>query len=107
MHTPNVTIYSLLSLMSLLIFDIELHLMFEIFIWFTLGRAIRHVNDYAAILLVDIRYASDSSKRSFSHPSSKLPQWIKDSLVSATKNYGEVHKLLHQFFRFNKNRNCN
>ncbi|TYJ14007.1 hypothetical protein E1A91_A10G089100v1 [Gossypium mustelinum] len=73
----------------------------------SIGRAIRHVNDYAAILLVDIRYASDSSKRSFSHPSSKLPQWIKESLVSATNNYGEVHKLLHQFFRFNKNRNCN
>ncbi|XP_039066681.1 ATP-dependent DNA helicase DDX11-like isoform X1 [Hibiscus syriacus] len=70
----------------------------------SIGRAIRHVNDYAAILLVDIRYASDSSKRSFSHPSSKLPQWIKDSLVSATNNYGEVHKLLHQFFRFNKNK---
>ncbi|KAA3479358.1 putative ATP-dependent DNA helicase DDX11 [Gossypium australe] len=68
----------------------------------SIGRAIRHVNDYAAILLVDIRYASDSSKRSFSHPSSKLPQWIKESLVSATNNYGEVHKLLHQFFRFNK-----
>ncbi|MBA0663788.1 hypothetical protein Goklo_003877, partial [Gossypium klotzschianum] len=73
----------------------------------SIGRAIRHVNDYAAILLVDIRYASDSSKRSFSHPSSKLPQWIKESLVSAANNYGEVHKLLHQFFRFNKNRNCN
>ncbi|KAH1048040.1 hypothetical protein J1N35_038824 [Gossypium stocksii] len=73
----------------------------------SIGRAIRHVNDYAAILLVDIRYASDSSKKSFSHPSSKLPQWIKESLVSATNNYGEVHKLLHQFFRFNRNRNCN
>ncbi|GMI78028.1 hypothetical protein like AT1G79890 [Hibiscus trionum] len=72
----------------------------------SIGRAIRHVNDYAAILLVDIRYASDSSKRSFSHPSSKLPQWIKDRLVSATNNYGEVHKLLHQFFRFNKNKGC-
>ncbi|XVE88898.1 hypothetical protein DITRI_Ditri19aG0105800 [Diplodiscus trichospermus] len=72
----------------------------------SIGRAIRHINDYAAILLVDIRYASDSSKRSFSHPSSKLPQWIKDRLVSTTNNYGEVHKLLHQFFRFNKDRVC-
>jgi len=69
-----------------------------------LGRAIRHINDYAAILLVDNRYASDSSKRSFSHPSSKLPLWIKDRLVSATNNYGEVHRLLHQFFKFNRNR---
>ncbi|EOY26785.1 RAD3-like DNA-binding helicase protein isoform 1 [Theobroma cacao] len=72
----------------------------------SIGRAIRHINDYAAILLVDIRYASDSSKRSFSHPSSKLPQWIKDRLVSATNNYGEVHKLLHHFFKLNKNRGC-
>ncbi|KAL5756122.1 hypothetical protein ACOSQ2_020868 [Xanthoceras sorbifolium] len=70
----------------------------------SIGRAIRHINDYAAILLVDKRYASESSKRSFSHPTNKLPQWIKDRLVSATNNYGEVHRLLHQFFKFNKNR---
>jgi chromosome transmission fidelity protein 1 len=72
----------------------------------TLGRAIRHINDYAAILLVDMRYASDSSKRSFSHPTNKLPLWIKDRLVSATNNYGEVHRLLHQFFKYNKKREC-
>ncbi|XP_059644608.1 uncharacterized protein LOC132286308 [Cornus florida] len=70
----------------------------------SIGRAIRHINDYAAILLVDARYASDSSKRSFCHPTNKLPQWIKGQLVSLTKNYGEVHRLLHQFFKFNKMR---
>ena len=74
----------------------------NIFMFIVLGRAIRHINDYAAILLVDARYASDSSKRSFSHPVNKLPQWIKDRLVSSTKNYGEVHRLLHQFFKFKK-----
>jgi chromosome transmission fidelity protein 1 len=68
-----------------------------------LGRAIRHVNDYAAILLVDTRYASDPSNRSFSH-TTKLPQWIKDRLISSTDSYGEVHRLLHQFFKFNKKR---
>ncbi|XP_054781218.1 uncharacterized protein LOC129288594 isoform X2 [Prosopis cineraria] len=68
----------------------------------SIGRAIRHINDYAAILLVDTRYASDSSKRSFSHPVNKLPRWIKDRLVSSTTNYGEVHRLLHQFFKFNR-----
>ena len=69
------------------------------------GRAIRHINDYAAILLVDSRYSftSDSSKRMFSHPSSKLPEWIKGRLVSAD-NYGEVHRMLHHFFKYNKNR---
>ncbi|KAK1575989.1 hypothetical protein Q3G72_009915 [Acer saccharum] len=73
----------------------------------SIGRAIRHINDYAAILLVDTRYASESSKRScYSHPTNKLPQWIKDRLVSATNNYGEVHRLLHQFFKLNKNRGC-
>ncbi|XP_028109836.1 ATP-dependent DNA helicase DDX11 [Camellia sinensis] len=70
----------------------------------SIGRAIRHINDYAAILLVDARYAADSSKRNFSHPSNKLPQWIKGRLVSKTNNYGEVHRLLHQFFKFNKKR---
>ncbi|CAI0423039.1 unnamed protein product [Linum tenue] len=70
-----------------------------------LRRAIRHVNDYAAILLVDRRYgSSDVSRISASHPTNKLPNWIKDSLVSTTSNYGEVHRLLHQFFKFNKKR---
>ncbi|CAI0423041.1 unnamed protein product [Linum tenue] len=71
----------------------------------SIGRAIRHVNDYAAILLVDRRYgSSDVSRISASHPTNKLPNWIKDSLVSTTSNYGEVHRLLHQFFKFNKKR---
>ncbi|XP_020097113.1 ATP-dependent DNA helicase DDX11 [Ananas comosus] len=70
----------------------------------SIGRAIRHMNDYAAMLLVDSRYACDPSKRSFSCPTEKLPQWIKDRLIRATGSYGEVHKLLHQFFRFNKQR---
>ncbi|KAK7294199.1 hypothetical protein RJT34_17085 [Clitoria ternatea] len=68
----------------------------------SIGRAIRHINDYAAILLVDTRYASDSSKRSFAHPITKLPQWIRDRLVSSSINYGEVHRLLHQFFKLKK-----
>ncbi|XP_028771757.1 ATP-dependent DNA helicase DDX11-like isoform X2 [Neltuma alba] len=67
----------------------------------SIGRAIRHINDYASILLVDARYASDPSKRSFSPAVNKLPQWIKDRLVSSTNNYGEVHRLLHQFFKLN------
>ncbi|KAH9621661.1 hypothetical protein KSS87_013984 [Heliosperma pusillum] len=70
----------------------------------SIGRAIRHINDYAAILLVDSRYASDPSRQSSSHPSNKLPQWIRDRLVSTANNYGEIHRLLHQFFRNNKNK---
>ncbi|KAK4395254.1 ATP-dependent DNA helicase DDX11 [Sesamum angolense] len=68
----------------------------------SIGRAIRHVNDYAAILLVDARYASDSTKRSCPHSTDKLPQWIKSRLVPSTTNYGEVHRLLRQFFKSHK-----
>ncbi|CAN6326286.1 unnamed protein product [Urochloa humidicola] len=67
----------------------------------SIGRAIRHINDYAAMLLVDSRYAQASSNKSFSCPTDKLPQWIKARLSSA-QNYGEVHRLLHQFFKLNK-----
>ncbi|KAL4355636.1 hypothetical protein AHAS_Ahas09G0006500 [Arachis hypogaea] len=78
----------------------------------SIGRAIRHINDYAAILLVDTRYASDSSKRSLSHPVNKLPQWIKDRLVSSTNNYGEVHRctglnLVHRALRQYNGRDLN
>lgn len=41
-----------------------------------IGRAIRHVNDYAAIVMIDRRY--DSARIQ-----SKLPGWIRGSLVSA------------------------
>ncbi|KAF8667014.1 hypothetical protein HU200_053185 [Digitaria exilis] len=67
----------------------------------SIGRAIRHINDYAAMLLVDSRYAQASSSKSFSSPTDKLPQWIKTQL-SYAQNYGEVHRLLYQFFKFNK-----
>ncbi|XP_051147703.1 uncharacterized protein LOC127262888 [Andrographis paniculata] len=68
----------------------------------SIGRAIRHVNDYSAILLVDARYAPGSTKAGFSHSTNKLPQWIKERLVSTATNYGEVHRLLHQFFKLHK-----
>ncbi|CAL9241416.1 unnamed protein product [Arabidopsis halleri] len=66
----------------------------------SIGRAIRHEKDYASILLVDARYSNDPSKRTcHSHPSNKLPKWIKDCLIYSTKGYGDVHRLLHQFFK--------
>ncbi|KAL3698819.1 hypothetical protein R1sor_012895 [Riccia sorocarpa] len=63
----------------------------------SIGRAIRHIKDYAAILLVDARYASDTSG-----PTSKLPGWILQRLVKVTGSFGEVHRQLHQFFRYNR-----
>ncbi|ESQ26999.1 hypothetical protein EUTSA_v10019547mg [Eutrema salsugineum] len=65
----------------------------------SIGRAIRHVKDYAAILLVDARYSNDPASKRTSHPSSKLPKWIKDRLIYSTKGYGDVHRMLHQFFK--------
>ncbi|KAL6140902.1 hypothetical protein ACLB2K_059194 [Fragaria x ananassa] len=59
----------------------------------SIGRAIRHIDDYAAVLLVDTRYVADSSTRNFSHPTSKLPQWIKDRFV-ASADYGQLHSHL-------------
>ncbi|KAG8067522.1 hypothetical protein GUJ93_ZPchr0005g14896 [Zizania palustris] len=67
----------------------------------SIGRAIRHVNDYAAMLLVDSRYANTSLNMSSSCPTDKLPHWIKSRLTCA-QNYGDVHRLLHQFFKLNK-----
>lgn len=66
----------------------------------SVGRAIRHVNDYAAILLVDARYTSDPSRRGTYHLTHKLPQWIRNQFVAEPRNYGEIHKTLRQFFRF-------
>lgn len=41
-----------------------------------IGRAIRHVNDYAAIVMIDRRYETPRIQ-------GKLPGWIRGSLVSA------------------------
>lgn len=41
-----------------------------------IGRAIRHVNDYAAIIMIDRRYESPRIQ-------GKLPGWIRGSLVPA------------------------
>ncbi|WOL02168.1 hypothetical protein Cni_G10887 [Canna indica] len=58
------------------------------------------------VLLVDSRYVCNQSNQSFSHPTYKLPLWIKQQLVSSTRGYGEVHRLLHKFFQFNKQKAC-
>ncbi|XP_020574920.1 ATP-dependent DNA helicase DDX11 [Phalaenopsis equestris] len=72
----------------------------------SIGRAIRHINDYAAVLLVDSRYSCNSSYQNFSKPTDKLPLWIRDRLVFATGSYGEVHKLLFQFYQHNRQKFC-
>jgi chromosome transmission fidelity protein 1 len=54
------------------------------------GRAIRHKDDYAAILLVDRRYGSDRIQ-------GKLPGWIKGSLRAPSSVDG-ISKGLGDFF---------
>lgn len=56
----------------------------------SVGRAIRHRGDYAAICLLDRRYAAP-------HIQAKLPAWIRNSLANGT-GLREVEKHLDAFF---------
>lgn len=59
-----------------------------------IGRAIRHRNDYAAIVMIDKRYESDRIQR-------KLPAWIRQSLVTGpnAKGMRSVQEDLKVFFK--------
>ncbi|KAJ4366557.1 ATP-dependent DNA helicase chl1 [Ascochyta clinopodiicola] len=54
------------------------------------GRAIRHKGDYAAIMMLDRRYGGERIQ-------SKLPKWIRGSLIAGT-SVKQVEKRLDQFF---------
>lgn len=58
-----------------------------------IGRAIRHRNDYAAIVLIDRRYDKPGIQ-------AKLPAWIKQSMVgsSAQRPAGATIQSLAKFF---------
>lgn len=56
-----------------------------------IGRAIRHINDYATVLLIDERYQQERIKR-------KLPTWIQTSLRTPN-NFGGVQGQLVKFFK--------
>ncbi|ETI29388.1 hypothetical protein G647_01841 [Cladophialophora carrionii CBS 160.54] len=58
----------------------------------SIGRAIRHRNDYAAILMVDRRFATERIRR-------KLPGWIQESMASGVPSWLEMETGLQQFFR--------
>ncbi|KAJ9611332.1 ATP-dependent DNA helicase chl1 [Cladophialophora chaetospira] len=58
----------------------------------SIGRAIRHKNDYAAILMVDRRFATDRIRR-------KLPGWIQGSMGSGVLGWGGIETGLQDFFR--------
>lgn len=59
-----------------------------------IGRAIRHINDYATILLIDERYQQE-------HIKNKLPNWIQNSL-RIPNNFGGVQGSLVKFFKSKK-----
>lgn len=58
-----------------------------------IGRAIRHRNDYAAILLVDQRYSSPRIHN-------KLPAWIRDTMETSSepKVIQQIERSLISFF---------
>jgi len=61
----------------------------------SIGRAIRHANDWAAIILVDRRYFADPSIVSL------LPKWIADRIVpyNHSQNFGRAFVQLSRFFK--------
>ena len=63
----------------------------------SIGRAIRHQNDFASIVLLDKRYDSDRIR-------SKLPAWIQKSLVKdgGRKSFRYVLNNLDSFFKSRK-----
>ncbi|KAI1082538.1 DNA repair helicase [Whalleya microplaca] len=63
----------------------------------SIGRAIRHRNDYAAIVLIDRRFGTDRIRV-------KLPAWIRGGLVKGSENggLGQMMGRLSAFFRGKK-----
>ncbi|KAI0657701.1 DNA repair helicase [Cubamyces menziesii] len=60
----------------------------------SIGRAIRHRGDWAALILVDGRYASGRIRK-------KLPKWI-ESGTTVAESFGQAMKELGQFYREKK-----
>lgn len=65
-----------------------------------IGRAIRHINDYACILLFDQRYSQ--ALESKSQISAKISGWIKKSL-DTTNSFGQAQGRLAGFFKNMRN----
>ncbi|XP_055902604.1 ATP-dependent DNA helicase DDX11 [Eupeodes corollae] len=60
-----------------------------------IGRSVRHINDYASVLLIDERYANEKVRK-------KLPQWISRNLNIPT-SFGMVQGATAKFFRQKRN----
>jgi chromosome transmission fidelity protein 1 len=58
----------------------------------SIGRALRHRDDYAAILLVDERYRQIELER-------RLPTWLQRSLPTVRDaSFGDLQRRLTKFF---------
>lgn len=57
----------------------------------SIGRSIRHIGDYATVILLDSRYHRQNIVL-------KLPDWIQQNLQIAT-SYGKVHSEIAKFFK--------
>jgi len=62
----------------------------------SIGRAIRHQHDYAAIVLIDHRYTT-------SRIYTKLPGWIRKSL-NVTNLFNESFGTLATFYKYHRHR---
>lgn len=58
----------------------------------SIGRVIRHANDYAMVFLVDVRYGAPKIQ-------GKLPGWIRTGLVPDVLTFGPAMQRTGQFFR--------
>lgn len=60
----------------------------------SVGRAIRHREDFAAIVMIDKRFSNERIR-------SKLPTWIKEGMVpeAGEKPFGQLMGVLSGFFR--------
>lgn len=65
----------------------------------SIGRSVRHKDDYASVLLIDHRYSRNQCKNA-------LPEWIQKSLRSETK-FGPVMESLAKFFAAKKKNKVN
>lgn len=61
------------------------------------GRAIRHVLDYAAVVLVDIRYTTGDSNGNALR--AKLPHWVTRRWRDCPDSFGPAMSALAQFFK--------